>query len=75
MRLFLGDQSVVITKDFICFFEEADGCVRIVLGPSVDSVFRVRVRTLCLRCGLGELVGLACVQTKESESCRCCGTE
>ena len=30
----------------------------IVSGPSVDSVFRVRVRTLCLRCGLGEPVGL-----------------
>ena len=40
------------------FFEEADSCVRIVSGPSVDSVFRVRVRTLCLRCGLGEPVGL-----------------
>ena len=39
--------------------EEADGCVRIVSGPSGDSVFRVRVRTPCLRCGLGELVGLA----------------
>ena len=26
--------------------------------PSVDSVFRVRVRTPCLRCGLGEPVGL-----------------
>ena len=58
MRLFLGDQSVVITKDFICFFEKADGCVRIVSGPSVDSMFRVRVRTPCLRCSLGELVGL-----------------
>ena len=43
MRLFLGDQSVVITKVFICSFEEADGCVRIVSGPSGDSVFRVRV--------------------------------
>ena len=28
-----------------------------------------------LRCGLGELVGLACVRTRESESCRCCGTK
>ena len=46
MRLFLGDQSVVITKDFILCFKEADVCVRIVSGPSGDSVFRVRVRTL-----------------------------
>ena len=28
MRLFLGDQSVVITKDFSLYFEEADVCVR-----------------------------------------------
>ena len=40
------------------FFEKADVCVRIVSGTSVDSVFRVRVRTSCLRCGLGESVGL-----------------
>ena len=52
---------------FICF-EEADVCVRIVSGPSGDSVFRVWVRTLCLRCGLGELVGLVCVRTRESKS-------
>ena len=82
MRLFLGDQSVVITKDFICSFEEADVCVRIVSGPSGDSVFRVRVRTCCLRCGLGELVGLAVCTGLESprsssvnSPCRCCGTE
>ena len=56
------------------YFEEADVCVRIISGPSGDSVFRVRVRTCCLRCGLGEPVGLRCVRTRESESCRCCGT-
>ena len=38
MRLFLGDQSVVITKDFICHFEEADVCVRVVLSSGADSV-------------------------------------
>ena len=48
------------------YFEEADVCVRIVSGPSGDSVFRVRVRTCYLRCGLGELVGLRCVRTRES---------
>ena len=31
---------------------------RFVSGPSEDSVFRVRVRTPCLRFGLGEPVGL-----------------
>ena len=43
VRLFLGDQSVVITKDFLCF-EEADVCVRIVSGFSGNSVFEVRPR-------------------------------
>ena len=47
------------------FLEKADGCVRIVSGPSVDSLFRVRVQTCCLRCGLGEPVGLWCVRTRE----------
>ena len=50
MRLFLGDQSVVITKDL--FF------VTLRRRTSVSAVFRVRVRTCCLRCGLGEPVGL-----------------
>ena len=53
MRLFLGDQSVVITKDFILYFEEADLRVRGVSSSCVNSVFEVR---------LGELVGLRCVQ-------------
>ena len=44
MRLFLGDQSVVITKDFILYFEEADGCVRGVSSSCVNSVFEVRPR-------------------------------
>ena len=30
------------------------------------ALFQVWVRTWCLRCGLGELVGLACVRTRES---------
>ena len=50
------------------YFEEADVCVRIVSGPSGDSVFRVLVGTRCLRCGLGEPVGLRFVRTRESES-------
>ena len=53
------------------FFEEADVCVRIVSGPSGDSVFRVRVRTCCLRCGLGELVSLRCVRARESKEFKC----
>ena len=57
----------MITKVLLCFLEEADVCIRMVLGPSGDSVFRVRVRTCCLRCGLGESVGLRCVRTRESE--------
>ena len=56
------------------FFEEADVCVRIVLGPSEDSVFRVRVRTLCLRCGLGEPVGLRVYGLGSPRGCRCCDT-
>ena len=36
----------MITKVLLLIFEEADVCVRIVSGPSGDSVFRVRVRTL-----------------------------
>ena len=44
MRAFIGDQSVVITKDFILCFEEADMCVRIVSGSSGNSMFEVRPR-------------------------------
>ena len=44
MRMFLGDQSVVFTKDFFLCFEEADVCVRVVSGSSVNSVFEVRPR-------------------------------
>ena len=57
-------------SSFICF-EEADVCVRIISGPSGDSVFRVRVRTCCLRCGLGEPVGLRCVRARESKEFKC----
>ena len=53
MRLFLSDQSVVITKNIILYFEEADGCVRGVSSSCVNSVFEVRP---------GELVGLRCVR-------------
>ena len=75
MRLFLGDQSVVITKDFILFFEEADVCVRIVSGPNGDSVFRVLVGTPCLRCGLDEPVDLRVYGLGSPRACRCCGTK
>ena len=69
MRLFLGDQSVVITKDlFFVPLRRRTVVFAIVSGPSVDlvvssscvnSVFEVRPR----RAG-----GLACVRTRESES-------
>ena len=49
MRLFLGDQSVVITKDFTLYFEEVDLRVR---GVSSSS------ESLVLRCGLGKLACL-----------------
>ena len=59
MRLFLGDQSVVITKVLILIFEEADVCVRGVLSSCVNSVFEVRPRRAC---------GLAvCSGTRESK--------
>ena len=56
MRLFLGDQSVVITKDFILCFEEADVCIRIISGSSGNSVFEMRPRragglAVCSSCG------------------------
>ena len=44
MRLFLGDQSVVITKVPSLYFEEADECVRGVSSSCVNSVFEVRPR-------------------------------
>ena len=72
MRLFLGDQSVVITKDFILFFEEANMCVRIVSGSSEDSVFEVRPRRAC---GLAVCMGLESPRVLVGTPCRCCGTE
>ena len=69
MRLFLGDQSVVITKDFI-FALRRQTCV--------FALFWVLVGTRCLRFGLGELVGLRCVVlagtskgTRESKEFKC----
>ena len=38
VRLFLGDQSVVITKVFHFVFEETDLRVRVVSGSSANSV-------------------------------------
>ena len=67
----------MITKDFVlCFLEEADVCVRIVSGPSgdsvvssscVNSVFEVRSR----RAG----VLAVCTGLESPRACRCCGTE
>ena len=63
MRLFLGDQSVVITKDFFPCFKEADVCVRGVSSSCVNSVFEVWPRRAC---------GLAvCSGTRESKEFKC----
>ena len=66
----------MITKVLLCFLEEADVCVRIISGPSEDSVvssscvnfvFEVRPR----RAG-----GLAvCTRLESPRVCRYCGTE
>ena len=53
MRLFLGDQSVVITKVQLCTLRRR---------TVVFAVFQVLVRTRCMWCGFGELVGLRCVR-------------
>ena len=63
MRLFLGDQSVVITKDLFLCFEEADVCVRGVSGSCMNSVFEVRPRRasgLAVCTGLGSLRACRC---------------
>ena len=44
MRLFLGDQSVVITKDFSLYFKEADLRVRGVSSSGANLLFEVRPR-------------------------------
>ena len=68
MRVFIGDQVFRSPRVLSCTLRRRTVVFAFVSGPSVDLVFRVRVRTHCLRCGLGELVGLACVRTRESES-------
>ena len=72
MILFLGDQSVVITKDLFLCFEEADVCVRIVSGSSGNSVFEVRPQRAC---GLAVCTGLESPRVLVGTPCRCCGTE
>ena len=52
MRLFLGDQSVVITKDFSLYFEEADMCVHVVSSSGANLLFEVRPRRACGACGV-----------------------
>ena len=55
MRAFIGDQSVLDHQEIsFLFFEEADKCVR--------SGLEFLCELGGLRCGLGELVGLACVR-------------
>ena len=62
MRLFLGDQSVVITKVLILIFEKADVCVHIVSGSSGNSVFEVRPQRASglAVCFAGKREGLEC---------------
>ena len=67
MRLFLSDQSVVITKVLILVFEEADVYVRGVSSSGANLLFEVRPR----RAG-----GLAvCTGLESPRDYRCCGTE
>ena len=54
------------------FFEEADGCVRGVLGSRVNSVFEVRRRRAC---GLAVCTELESPRVLVGTPCRCCGTE
>ena len=69
----LGDQSVVITKDFFLCFEEADVCVLIISGSSGNSVFEVRPRRAS---GLAVCTGLESLWSSSVNSpCRCYGTE
>ena len=73
MILFLGDQSVVITKDFFLCFEEADECVRGVSSSCVNSVFEVQPRRASR---LAVYTGLESPRSSSVNSpCRCCGTE
>ena len=62
-------------RDLFLFLEKADGCVRIISGPSVDSVVSGSGANSCLRYGLGEPVGLRVYGLGSPRACRCCGTE
>ena len=68
----LGDQSVVITKVFFLYFEEADLRVHGVSSSCVISLFDVRPRRAC---GLAVCTGLESPRVLVGTSCRCCGTE
>ena len=58
MRVFLGDQSVVIIKVFYFVFEEAD------LG---FALFRVLVRTRCRGAASASLRTCVCLFLREQE--------
>ena len=47
MRLFLDDQSVVITKDFSCSLRRRTSVFAVVLSSCVNSLFEVRPRRAC----------------------------
>ena len=73
MRLFLGDQSVVISKVLFLYFEEADLRVCSVSGSCVNSLFEVRPQRAC---GLAVCTGLESPRSSSVNSpCRCCGNE
>ena len=79
MRLFLSDLSVVITKDFTLYFEEADLRVRQCFEFVCELFVEVRPRRAS---GLAVCLFLR-ERVKRLESprvlvgtpCRCCGTE
>ena len=59
MRVSLGDQSVVITKDLFLFFEETGKCAR--------GGLEFGCELFGWRCGLGKLVSLRVYGTREFE--------
>ena len=73
MRVFIGDQSVVITKVLLCTLRRRTRVFAVVSGSSVNSVFEVRPRRAC---GLVVCTGLESPRSSSVNSpCRCCGTE
>ena len=72
MILFLGDQSVVITKVLFFTLRRRTRVFAGVSGSSENSVFEVRPRRAC---GRAVCTGLESPRVLVGTPCRCCGTE